>query len=219
MTEHILNGPEYAPRSGEHPQQLIILLHGVGSNGDDLISLAPFLSAALPDAHFLSPNAPQPCDMAPMGYQWFSLAEYTPEKMLAGAQETAPIVDQYITQQLNRFSMTEDNLALVGFSQGTMMSLHVGLRRKRKIAAVLGYSGALLETTPISNEIVSRPPVCLVHGDADPVVPVTAMEKAEVSLRAANVNVQTHRRPGLIHSIDQEGLDIGKDFLVDNLTR
>lgn len=209
----ILTGPEQSPFSGGKPQQLIIFLHGLGANGEDLIGLADVFGAILPEAHFLSPNAPFPCDMAPFGYQWFSLMDWSEEKILEGIRVATPLLNAFVDEQLQRFNLTADKLAFVGFSQGTMMSLHVNLRRPKACAGVLGYSGALMGEGLLAGEIQSRPPVCLVHGTFDNVVPFAAMGKAETALNKVGVPVETHARPGIAHGIDPMGLEIGKKFL------
>lgn len=212
--DHVtLSGPERPPASGGKPDSLIILLHGLGSDGQDLISLTPFFAPDLPRTHFISPNAPAACDMAPMGYQWFSLRDWSPQSMLKGAHEAAPILNLFIDLQLKRFSLAENRLALIGFSQGTMMSLYVALRRPTPCAAVLGYSGALIG----EQGIVSKPPVCLVHGREDTVVPFGAMALSEAVLKQHGIPVQTHARPDLGHGIDPEGIEIGKKFLKSKL--
>lgn len=206
MTIH-LQGPELAPKSG-NVKRLVILLHGLGSDGNDLIGLAPLLKDALPDTQFVSPNAPFPCDMAPYGYQWFSLQDRHPAAMLAGVQKAEPIVNGFIDAQRDRFKLEDKDVALVGFSQGTMTSLHVAPRRAKPLAGVVGFSGAL-----IAVESVSTPPICLIHGEQDDVVPFPAMAHAEKALKAAGISVETHARPYLPHSIDPEGLDIAQKFL------
>src|SRR5215510_13032019 len=133
-----LSGPSQAPASGGKPKQLVVLLHGYGSNGDDLIGLAPFFAQALPDAEFLSPNAPFPCEMSPFGFQWFSLEDRSPEMKLGGTRLAAQILDQFLDAELARRDLKDPDLALVGFSQGTMMSLHVGPRRPNAMAGILG---------------------------------------------------------------------------------
>ena len=161
-----LRGPILEPASGSTPKQLVILCHGVGSDGQDLIDLARYYQKVLPDAKFISPDAPFAYDMAPSGYQWFSLQDMSPGAHLAGAQQAAPILDDFIDAQLAGNGLTESELALVGFSQGTMMCLYVGLRRELQIVGIIGYSGALVGEELLAAEIKSRPPVLLVHGDA-----------------------------------------------------
>jgi phospholipase/carboxylesterase len=209
MESVTLSGPEHAPAKGDKAKQIVVMLHGLGADGHDLISLAPLLAAELPHAHFIAPNAPSPCDMNPSGYQWFSLREWSPQAMLRGAHEAAPALDLFIDLQLRRFSLPENKLALVGFSQGTMMALYVTLRRAHACAGVVGFSGALIG----ENGITSKPPVCLVHGTDDTVVPFGAMALAEAVLRQHGITVETHARRGLGHGIDPQGIDFATAFL------
>jgi len=207
-----LQGPEQQALAGK-ATKLVVFLHGYGSNGDDLIGLAPYWAQLLPEAAFISPNAPFPCEMVPFGYQWFSLENRDPQVKLAGVRAAAPSLDAFLDQQLTRFGLAEKDLALVGFSQGTMMSLHVALRRKAALAGVVGYSGALIGAQVLAEEVRAKPPVLLVHGMADPVVPFDAMAQAANGLKAQGVDVVTEARPGLPHSIDEVGLQKGGAFL------
>ncbi len=209
----LLNGPALPPATGQPPSQVVLLLHGVGADGNDLIGLAPFFQQVLPEAAFFSPNAPEPYDMAPFGHQWFSIRDFGPAQRLKGAQAAAPILDHFIDHLLAIFGLAEENMALIGFSQGTMMSLHVGLRRARPLAGIVGYSGALVGPELLAAEIRSRPPVLLVHGDADGIVPVDALAQAEKTLKANAVPIATHVRPGLAHGIDEDGIRLGQEFL------
>ena len=208
-----LTGPQQPPASGGAPRQLVVLLHGVGADGSDLIGLAPYWAELLPDAEFLSPDAPFPCDMAPFGRQWFSLQDRSPDAILAGVRAAAPILDGFLDEALAQRGLDERSLALVGFSQGTMMSLYVGLRRALAPAGILGYSGALIGAESLAREIRARPPVLLVHGDADEVVPPQALPLAARGLEAAGVPVESLVCPGLGHGIDEEGLREGGAFL------
>jgi phospholipase/carboxylesterase len=208
-----LSGPSHLPAGGGKPRRLVILLHGLGADGNDLIGLAPVLAQVLPETEFLAPNAPFPCDMGPFGYQWFSLQDRSTATMLAGVRAAAPILDAYIDDALAQRGLAEPDLALLGFSQGTMMSLYVGLRRGRAVAGILGYSGALIGGDNLVREARSKPRVLLVHGDADPVVPFPALGLAEGGLEAAGVPVETVTCPGLAHGIDEQGLRAGARFL------
>ena len=215
-----LDGPMIKPASGEKPAQLVILLHGVGADGNDLIGLAPFFQRVLPEAAFVSPNAPFAFDMAPPsmgygGYQWFSLQDMGPLARLKGVTAAAPILDNFIDDMLEETGLAEVNTALIGFSQGTMMALHVGLRRERQLAGIVGFSGMLCGPELLSAEIRSRPPVLLVHGEADELLPVEALQAAVRGLEAAGVNVRYASRPGLGHGIDDEGLRLGMGFLAE----
>jgi phospholipase/carboxylesterase len=207
-----LSGPSFPPKSGAKPSRLVILLHGLGADGNDLIGLAPYWAGQLPDAEFLSPNAPFPCDMAP-GYQWMSIRDPNPEARLAGARASGTILDAFIDDELKKRDLTEAELALVGFSQGTMMSLFVGPRRERQLAGIVGYSGRLIAPSLLAGEIRSRPPILLVHGTDDPTVPFDSMAVAENALTAAGVSVETLACPGVGHGIDEDGLRRGGQFL------
>ena len=205
------------PAAGGAPRALVVLLHGLGANGADLMGLAPYWAERLPHAAFVAPDAPEPCDMAPFGFQWFSLQDRNPLAMMRGVAAAAPVLDAFLDEVLAEQGLEGDRLALVGFSQGTMMSLHVGLRRTRAPAAIVGFSGALLAGPELFLQIRARPPVLLIHGDADPVVPVSALDAAAIGLRAVGVAVETERRPGLGHSIDDVGLERGGAFLAHAL--
>jgi phospholipase/carboxylesterase len=208
-----LSGPSRPPASGGKPRRLVILLHGLGADGNDLIGLAPYWARLLPDAEFLSPNAPFPCDMAPYGYQWFSSQDRTPEAVLGGVRAAAPILDAFIDEALEQRGLGSGELALVGFSQGTMMSLFVGLRRAEPVAGIVGFSGRLLAPELLASELRSRPPILLVHGTEDPLVPYSSLAAAETTLKAAGVPVETVTSVGIGHSIDDQGLRRGGQFL------
>ena len=208
----ITNGSSLQPLSAGRPKQLVLLLHGYGSNGANLITLAPSWQRVLPDALFLAPNAPQRCGMT-ADYQWWGLNAFTPQVLAAGAAAAGPPIDAFIDKKLNQYGLTEGDTALVGFSQGTMMALHIGLRRKRQVAAIVGYSGMLTGEATLSREAVVKPPVLLVHGAADPIVPVGALHAAKGGLERLGIAVTTHVSNGLGHSVDQVGLSLGGDFI------
>lgn len=215
--DRTLSGPSAPPASGCPPEQLVILLHGVGSDGDDLIQLAPYFATRLPDAEFIAPHGPQPFDMAPFGRQWFSLQDRSAANILAGLRQTAPLLNAFIDEQLARRGLNDDALLLVGFSQGTMLALHAALRRPRPCAAVLGYSGLLAAPELLPAEITARPPVLLVHGDDDEVVPASFMPLAERALQLVGVPVLTLPQADLGHSINDEGLMAGIEFAARQL--
>ena len=208
-----LDGPSRPPLRGGKPKSLVVLLHGLGADGNDLISLAPHWAPLLPETEFLSPHAPFPCDMAPYGYQWFSVQQRTPEAVLAGVRAAAPFLDGFLDEVLAARGIDESRLALVGFSQGTMMSLHVGLRRAKALAGIVGYSGRLIGGEVLADELRSKPPVLLMHGTADEIVPFESLALAEQQLKALGVPVATVRRPGVGHSIDEIELAKGGEFL------
>lgn len=216
-TIHPLAGPLRTPRSGGKAKQLVVLLHGWGADGANLIDLADVFSQALPDAQFVAPNAPHVCEVNPFGYQWFSLMDRAPEHLLEGARAAAEILNRFIDEQLKALALENKNLALVGFSQGTMTALQVALRRAPAMACVVGFSGALIAPQTLAKEIAARPPVCLIHGNADDVVPYSSLAAAEAALKEHGVDVQAHTRPFVGHSIDMEGLKIAGEFLVRHL--
>ncbi|MFC6623017.1 alpha/beta hydrolase [Novosphingobium panipatense] len=207
----IENGVSLQPLAGGRPRQIILLLHGFGSNGSDMIALAPSLQQKLPHALFLAPHAPDRCGGG--GYQWWALSSIAPRDLAAGALMAAPAVDAFIDRKLKQYDLTEADLALIGFSQGTMMALQVGLRRPRPVACIVGYAGLLTSTADLPHNDCPRPPVLLVHGSADPVVPVAAMHAAESELRRLGVDVTTHVSHGIGHTVDPTGLRLGVEFV------
>jgi phospholipase/carboxylesterase len=211
-----LDGPRLVPRSGV--RQLVVFLHGYGADGNDLINIGQAWQGQLPQTAFASPHAPEPCAMAPVGRQWFPLTFRDPNERWVGVNAAAPILQRFLDKELQRHNLPASALALVGFSQGTMMALHAGLRRDVAPAAILGYSGMLVlppDKGPeaVTNEIRSRPPVLLVHGDADEVIPVEALVPAREGLAALGVPVEWHISQGIGHGIDGEGLRQGGEFL------
>jgi phospholipase/carboxylesterase len=208
-----LDGPRAPPAGGRKPDALVILLHGYGSNGADLISLAPYWVETLPGAMFVAPNAIEDVPGAPGGYQWFPISNLDPQLMEAGARQAAQSVDRFIDRELEKLGLDESRLALVGFSQGTMMALHVGVRRAKPIAGILGFSGVLVGGQRLKQEMRSKPPILLVHGDRDPTIPIAAMFEAADALAAADHGAQWHVSYGLPHSIGEDGLDLGAAFL------
>jgi len=215
----MLSGPMIPPRTGGTPDSIIVLLHGLGDSGAGLLDLVPHLAASLPNTVFYSPDAPEPCDMAPMGRQWFGLQDWSQDAMYNGAQRAAPSLDAFLDDRLIEHKLPAKRLALLGFSQGCMMSLHVGLRRKEQIAAIVGFSGSLIAPEKMGGTIQSHPPVLLIHGMMDTVVPYAAMPASAHYLEAAGVTVTTETRPMLGHSIDQEGLTKAANFLAKHLAK
>lgn len=208
-----LSGPAAPPLSGKPARHMVILLHGLGVDGNDLFGLVPSLAPHVPDAAFAAPHAPFPCDMAPYGRQWFSLQDLSPDLLLAQLNAIAPLVDAFIDEHLAAHGLSDADLALVGFSQGTMTALHVGLRRPRPCAGLIGFSGALIDDDHLAAEIRCRPRTLLIHGEDDTVVNPSRLVRAEAVLTALGVPVQAHLRPGLEHAIDEEGLKLAADFL------
>lgn len=208
-----LSGPSFPPQSGEPPRQLVVLLHGVGADGQDLIGLAPALARYLPHAAFVAPDAPFACDLAPFGRQWFSLQDRRPAALLPGLDAAAPLLDVFLDDQLAARGLEARHLALVGFSQGAMLALHAAPRRARAVAAVVGYSGALVGSEHLADEARSRSPTMLIHGTEDEVVPFAALAMTAAALQGAGFQVQALPLPGLGHAIDPDGIKAGGEFL------
>ena len=218
-----LDGPRLAPRSGT-AKQLVVFLHGYGADGNDLIDIGRAWAGPLPDAAFVSPHAPRPCGQAPSGREWFPLTMRDPGERWRGVTMAAPGLQTFLDAELARASLPPSALALVGFSQGTMIALHVGLRRAVMPAAIVGYSGLLAlpdnaDPATVAAEIKSRPPVLLVHGDQDPLIPIDALFHAAQGLAALEVPVEWHISAGVGHGIDQEGLRHGGEFLARRFGR
>lgn len=215
-----LDGPRRTPLSGK-ADSLVVLVHGYGANGDDLIELAGEWQQALPNTAFAAPNAPEPLPFAAIaGYQWFDLTFRDPGELWQGCVAAGPSLDRFVDRELDRLGLglTPSRLALVGFSQGTMLALHVGLRRKVAPAAILGYSGVIAGPEHLSADRHHRAPgdqpeILLVHGEADDVIPAEALSFTTTALAAAGIAASWHLSPGLGHGIDAEGVALGRRFL------
>lgn len=214
-----LTGSAIMPQKGA-PQSLVIFLHGLGSNADDLLGLAPYFAKDLPHTGFISPNAPEQCDMTPPGYmesyQWFSLQDRDPDKMEQGASQAHIVLKEFIKDVSEKYAVPLHKIALVGFSQGTMMALYTGTRLEEKLAGILGYSGALLNLDTEAQDR-PKPDIHLIHGEQDDVVPFDAMQAACDILKQNDFNVAITPCANLGHSIDQHGLDIGVEFINKSL--
>lgn len=212
-----LTGPVRPAASGT-ADSLVIFLHGYGADGDDLIGLAEPLAPHLPNTRFAAPNAPQPCLNNPAGYQWFPipwLDGSSPVDATVAAHTSFDLLSRWLDAEA---AVTPpERTVLVGFSQGTMMALHVGLRRQAAYAGIVGFSGRLLEPERLGAEITARPPVLLIHGDADPMVPFASMKEAADALNAAGIETMTHRSEGIGHGIAPDGLSLALGFIMQRL--
>ncbi|SCA58041.1 Phospholipase/carboxylesterase [Candidatus Terasakiella magnetica] len=225
-----LQGPDLIPQN-EKVTSLVVLLHGFGADGQDLIGLAPFFVQHLPNTAFHAPDGPQVCEMSPFGRQWFSLArcdsdflrrraetqDIAFEAMYDGACEAAAPIQHYVDGLMKRYGLSADKVALVGFSQGTMMSLHLGLRQESPYSCIVGFSGALVGASKLKADKKCDSPVLLVHGEADEMLPIHAVELAQSGLKACDIDAQVIRRPGLPHSIDEAGAMACAEFLKQHL--
>ncbi|MDQ0314668.1 alpha/beta hydrolase [Amorphus orientalis] len=212
-----LDGPRIEPAGEGKPRALVVLLHGYGADGSDLIELARMWAPALPDVAFVAPDAPDHCEMAPIGRQWFPLTLRDPSEYWRGVTAAAPLLDRFLDDQLVRYGLGADRLALVGFSQGTMMALHVGFRRAERIAGLIGYSGLMAGPDRIESEMTHRFPVLLVHGADDDLLPADLTRTTAEHLDLLKVPVSSHIEPGLGHGINEMGARLGLNFLTNNL--
>ena len=208
-----LSGPSRKLFTQEKPDKMVIFLHGVGSDGDDLIGLSEDMSSILPEAIFLSPNAPFPYENYPIGYQWFSLSDRSPDKLFKGVKESLPILQNYIDENLAKYQLTYKDLILIGFSQGAMMALQMAPRLAEACFAVIGFSGALVKPDLLKGELKSKPPVCLIHGSADMVVPEIEHKLSVKFFKSMNFSFEDHLIYGLGHSINMKALDFARKFI------
>ena len=214
-----LDGPRREPKHGS-VNSLVVLTHGYGANGEDLIALADAWADSMPGVAFVAPGAPESLpDAGPIARQWFALTFRDPRELWNGVSAAGPTLDRFLDTELQRYGLAPNRLALVGFSQGTMMALHVGLRRSVAPAAIVGFSGLIAGADHLAADIVSRPAVQLIHGELDELIPFEALHMTRESLAAAGVPVEWHMRPGLGHGIDPEGFRLAGSFLRDSLRR
>jgi phospholipase/carboxylesterase len=212
-----ITGPRLAPASGT-AKQLVVFLHGYGADGDDLIEIGRQWQRWLPDAAFVAPHAPELLPGQPAGRQWFALTFRDPHERWRGVNHAAPGLEAFLAAELARVQLPASKLALVGFSQGTMMALHLGLRRLQPPAAIVGYSGLLVieegkGPESLAGQVRAKPPILLVHGDRDEVIPLDALFISADALAAADVPCEWHLSVGVGHGIDAEALRHGGLFL------
>ena len=207
----MLDGPRAGATS---PRQLVVLLHGYGADGRDLIGLAQQMKTLLPEAAFVAPNAPEPCAQSAAGRQWFPLYSSDPDERWKGVNKAGPGLDAFLDAEMAKHRLDDARLALVGFSQGTMMALHVGLRRRRAPAAIVGLSGLLVSPEKLLPSVATAPPpVLLTHGSEDDVIPLDALFMSAEGLAAAGVPCQWHMSAGVAHGIDEGALTHAALFL------
>ncbi|BBE73121.1 alpha/beta hydrolase [Oharaeibacter diazotrophicus] len=209
-----IDGPRL-PATGGPATALVVFLHGYGADGNDLIDIGAAWQPHLPGVAFVSPHAPEPCAMSPMGRQWFPLTLRDDTERWRGVVHARPALDAFLDAERDRLGVTDDRIVLVGFSQGTMMALHVGLRRPA-LAAIVGYSGLLAGPEHL-DEATARPKVTLIHGDQDQVLPVQFTFAAASALGAAGIPAEFHVSKGIGHGIDQRGLVLGLETVAGAL--
>jgi phospholipase/carboxylesterase len=199
---------------------LVVFIHGYGADGNDLIGLAEPMVEHLPNTAFVSPHAPYACSMSPMGREWFPIPMIdgsTQEAARAGMLKSAELFQGWLDGQIASAGLTPDRVVLVGFSQGTMLALHIGPRRKAQLAGIVGFSGRLLAPELLKEQVLTKPPVLLIHGDMDMVVPPTDMAKASDALTSNGFDVITHMSKGMAHGIAPDGLGLAVQFIQKHL--
>ncbi|MDD7909432.1 MULTISPECIES: alpha/beta hydrolase [Pseudovibrio] len=196
-------------------ESLVVLLHGYGADASDLITLADDLTEALPRCEFVAIEAPQVCDVWAAGRQWFPLTERTPKEYRLGAEAAAPYLVSAVEKEMARVGVEPSSVALFGFSQGAMMALHVGLHYPKTFSGILAYSGALPAPDTLCREVASKPPVLLVHGEEDDVVPFWNLSVAQTAMENAEVPVTAQGLPGLGHGINVHGIELARTFLME----
>jgi len=216
-----LDGPRLGPKAGGPPDALVVLLHGYGADGRDLIDIGEAWSDLLPHAAFVAPHAPEPCGGAPVGRQWFELTFRDPHELVRGVEAAAPALHAFLEVELERLGLPASRLALVGFSQGTMMALRLATTIPELTpGAVVGYSGLWTEIQRGREpEFAGAPPTLLVHGSDDEVIPAQALFASAYGLAAVGASVEWHLSLGLGHGIDEAGLHHGGAFLAGILGR
>jgi phospholipase/carboxylesterase len=210
----MLDGPRFGPLNGAAPDALVVLVHGFGADGQDLIDLAPVWAEVLPGAAFVAPDGPEPCAGGPFGRQWFSLWDRSAAQLEAGVAQAAAALAPFVMEEAARLGLAPGRVALMGFSQGAMTVLETGLcGALPEVACILAYSGGMIGADRLAGRLAARPAVLLVHGEADEVVPVAASRMAESALAEAGVPVRALYRPGLGHGLDEVGLAAGAEVL------
>ena len=217
MTNYILDVTSVTPLSKNKPRQGVILCHGYGGDGKDISSLAINWQRFLPDAIFLCPNAPEVCTVNPQGYQWFDLTSEKEEVILEKSLMAEEKLNTFLDQVFDNFQLEPTNLALVGFSQGCMMSIQVGLKKKEQINCIIGYSGKVINQKHLSNNINSKPKIFLMHGANDTIVPPTHLLEAKEYLNKCGLKIKIKLFKNCDHKIPVEGSSLGLGFLKKNL--
>ena len=217
----VLQAGRKEPLSGT-TRSVVVFLHGYGANGADLLGLADPLAEHLPDTLFVAPDAPETIPMMPTGYQWFPIPWIdgsSEEEAHRGLQAASEDLNAFLDALMVDEDVLPEQVVLFGFSQGTMMALHVAPRREDEIAGIVGFSGRLLQPELLADDVVSRPPVLLVHGDADDVVPPQSLPEAAEALQSAGwKEVYAHVMKGTAHGIAPDGLSVALAFLRDKLS-
>ena len=217
MTNYNLEVTSILPLSKNKPRLVVVLCHGYGGDGKDISALAINWQRFLPDAIFLCPNAPEICSINPQGYQWFDLSSEKEEIIFEKSLAAEEKLNIFLDQVLNNLQLETKNLALVGFSQGCMISIQTGIKKKEQINSLVGYSGKIINKKHLSNNINSKPKIFLMHGENDTIVSPTHLLEAKEYLKKQGINVKTKMFKNCEHRISVEGSSLGLGFLKKNL--
>ncbi len=211
---------KYGRKGPEKGNSLVVFLHGYGANGADLLGLGDALAPHMPQTVFMAPDAPENCAGNPFGYQWFPIPWLDGSEQSAadaGMENSARDINAFLDIAMQAEELTPDRVVLFGFSQGTMMSLEIAPRRDTPVAAVVAFSGRLIRPERLASDAISKPPVLLVHGDADEMVPFSSMNEAGLALTEAGFETYAHVMEGTGHGIAPDGLSVALAFMLDKL--
>ncbi len=201
------------PLSKEKPKNAVILCHGYGGDGKDIAILASYWRAHLSDTIFICPDAPEKCDASPTGFQWFDLMDQTPEQILSKSLVAEKKLNTLIDEVKLNYNLSADQIIIGGFSQGCMISLQTGIKRKDKINSIIGFSGRIINTEHLSKNIISRPNIILMHGDLDQVVTIESFLEAKEFFGNNNYEIETKIFKNCEHRIPTEGSSLGLQFI------
>ena len=215
--EYSLNTIILKPLSKEKPKNAVVLCHGYGGDGKDISILAGYWKSYLPDTIFICPDAPEKCDASPSGFQWFDLIDQTPEQILSKSLVAESKLNKLINEVKEKNSLSADQIVIGGFSQGCMISLQTGIKRKDKINSIIGYSGKIINTEHLAKNIVSRPNIILMHGDIDQVVTIDGLLEAKDFFSKNNYEIETKIFKNCEHRIPTEGSSLGLQFIKKHL--
>jgi phospholipase/carboxylesterase len=212
-----LNTTILNPISKEKPKNAVILCHGYGGDGKDISLLASYWRAYLPETIFICPDAPEKCAVSSTGFQWFDLMDQSQDQILTKSFVAEIKLNKLIEEVKQKNNLTSNEIAIGGFSQGCMISLQTGLKRRDKIKCIIGYSGRIIDTEHLGKNINSRPEIILMHGDKDTVVPLSSLLEAKEFFNTNNYNIQTKIFKNCEHRIPAEGSSLGLEFIKKNL--
>ena len=205
------------PLSKEKPKSAVILCHGYGGDGNDISILANYWRAHLPNTIFVCPDAPEKCAASPSGFQWFDLMDQTPEQVLSKSLVAESKLNKLLNEVKEKNNLLSNQIAIGGFSQGCMISLQTGIKRKDKVNSIIGYSGRIIDKEHLGKNIVSRPNIVLMHGEKDQIVPLDSLLEARDFFNKSNYKIESHIFKNCEHHIPSEGSSLGLQFIKKHL--